>query len=379
MVDWWKGKQAPRYGASPWVSAKWWPGEGSENPGFWRTFLHLLAPAKEYRTYPTTAGWLMVLLSVSIGAAAYSTANNILFLALSLLLGCLVLNGILSVLNFKKVRWRLVAPEGLHAGHGGTLGLEVGNDKKWVPTYALTFSVRVEPGKLRDSLRLEGRLNPSASTRLTWSLRFSRRGRYVASTEGLSSTFPFGFLRKRVGISVSHPVLVWPKPFPCDVTGSSPAGRRMSGLEQNRSGQGSDLRQLRQYKPGDAMHHIYWKALAKTGDLIVRENTDDAVKGFVLWIETSSSLWQSEDSFERMCGAALFLAEDLHQKGELRGWAMDGSAVNPVRGRMDLAVLNDRLALIEPGDFPHVQSVDYRVPRIRFQPSSSHGIRAYVS
>ena len=73
----------------------------------WSTLLwSLVFPARRERIVLTLPGLLLIALSLGIGSAAYNTANNILFIALSLLLSCLILSGVLSWLNFSGVRWR---------------------------------------------------------------------------------------------------------------------------------------------------------------------------------------------------------------------------------------------------------------------------------
>ena len=64
------------------------------------TFLY---PARGQRIMPTVSGILLISVALGIGSAAYNTSNNILFITLSLLLACLILSGVLSMLNFKKV------------------------------------------------------------------------------------------------------------------------------------------------------------------------------------------------------------------------------------------------------------------------------------
>ena len=58
----------------------------------------------------TLTGWCLIVVSLGLGVAAYNTASNILFLTLSLLLSSLILSGVLSLINFKKLRWELRVP-----------------------------------------------------------------------------------------------------------------------------------------------------------------------------------------------------------------------------------------------------------------------------
>ncbi|MSU69451.1 MAG: hypothetical protein EXS39_01475 [Opitutaceae bacterium] len=89
-----------------------WHGPGSRARHRWRfrwsTLLwQLVFPRNADRVLPTISGLILIVLSMGIGTAAYNTANNILFITLSLLLACLILSGVVSWLNFRGVSWRV--------------------------------------------------------------------------------------------------------------------------------------------------------------------------------------------------------------------------------------------------------------------------------
>ena len=77
----------------------------------------LVFPVKRHRIAPTIPGVFLLFLAMGIGTAAYNTANNILFITLSLLLACLLLSGLLSWFNLNGVCWRLVTQGPWRAGH----------------------------------------------------------------------------------------------------------------------------------------------------------------------------------------------------------------------------------------------------------------------
>ena len=76
-------------------------------------FLRQIMPKKMQRTKLTLTGWMLIIVAMGIGSAAYNTTSNILFMTLSLLLSSLVLSGILAQVNFRKLSWSLKAPEHL--------------------------------------------------------------------------------------------------------------------------------------------------------------------------------------------------------------------------------------------------------------------------
>ena len=129
----------------PLDSRERWHGPGRRRLRLsWRKVLwFLLYPVRKHRTGLTLSGILLVALSVAIGTAAYNSSNNILFLTLSLLLGCLILSGVLSWLNFKGLRWRLEVDLPLRVGQEHSVSLVLRNQKAFVPSYGVWFEMEL--------------------------------------------------------------------------------------------------------------------------------------------------------------------------------------------------------------------------------------------
>ncbi len=129
---------SPAASTAPAPDARWF-GPGAERKSLrqhlreltWARMLWtFLYPARGQRIMPTVSGILLISVALGIGSAAYNTSNNILFITLSLLLACLILSGVLSMLNFAKVAWRLVPSGPFRVGQTGTIGIELRNAKK---------------------------------------------------------------------------------------------------------------------------------------------------------------------------------------------------------------------------------------------------------
>lgn len=134
--------------SSPPPAAGWsGPGARGRKRRFtWNALLWALVfPQRGQRILPTLSGTLLIALSLGIGMAAYNSANNILFITLSLLLACLILSGVLSWLNFRGVAWRLELAPPLRAGHEAVVGLGLRNRKTFLPTYGLWFELQARP------------------------------------------------------------------------------------------------------------------------------------------------------------------------------------------------------------------------------------------
>lgn len=336
----------------------------------------LVFPRSGQRIMPTASGVILVSLAFGIGTAAYNTANNILFITLSLLLACLILSGVLSWFNSKAVAWRLLPPPSLRAGQEAMVTLELRNGKKFLPTYGLWFGVMASPvepaaaapppgkkprerpvreilaaagkNRIRTRLFLRGRLDPGGTARLDWIFKPERRGTQKLALENVGSLFPFGFLRKHIGGGLRHEILVWPAPIEYRRWGAISARPQAAGDRAARAGSGGDLLALRKYEAGDSHRLIHWKASARSRQLLVRQFAAESQEAFVLWLQTAAGVWARPEQFELLVSFAATLAEDLFRSGKLISVALNGRPPQPVRRVRDFESFLDELAVVQP-------------------------------
>jgi uncharacterized protein (DUF58 family) len=372
----------------------------------------MVCPQRGHRLLPTVSGTLLIALAFGIGAAAYNSSNNILFITLSLLIACLVLSGLLSWLNLRRVTWRLRVVGPLRAGHDALAAAELRNGKRLLPAYGLwleftarpvpssraqvpasTFSARASDMRAamaaaerevrRERRPLPGRIEARGDGVEEWILRPERRGRLRVELAAVTSLFPFGFLRKDIGAGRTVEMVVWPAPVEYRRFALPGARRRGEGEREPRAGGGSDLLALRRYVPGDSHRLVHWKASARTRTLLVRQFAAEGSEGCALWIRTGRDLWTTAERFELMVGFAATLAEDLFRPGRLRAVSFDDEPARAVRGVRDLEDVLDRLAVAEPSTETGIPSVADaraigrgRASVVSFVPEGPRGVAA---
>ncbi len=344
----------------------------------WRRLLWaLIWPRQEQRISPTVSGVVLIALAMGIGTAAYNSASNILFIALSLLLACLILSGVLSWLNIRGVDWFLDLSPAFRVGHETAIGITLKNRKAFLPTYGLWFEflaeskekdsklgpestitgkgidVRASLAKAaertsRGSVTLKERLDPMGEGRVEWRLTPARRGPLKLELESVGSLFPFGFLRKRLSSGLSREVVVWPAPIEYRRFAVAGLWRQTGDERVTRAGAGSDVLALRRYEIGDSHRLIHWKASARTRRLLVRQFSAEGVDGLNLWIGVSSAVWTHPEQFETMVSLAATLAEDLFRLSRLRAVAIDADDLRPVLRLTDLETFLDALSAVQP-------------------------------
>jgi len=379
----------------------------------------LICPVHRNRVLPTLPGVVLIGLAMGIGSAAYNASNNILFITLSLLLACLILSGVMSWLNLRRLRWRLVLAPPLRAGQETPVALELWNRRTLLPAYGLWFELEARPGPTgplrpeatfeasgdeirailkrkaaetsRGTLPLRARLDPGEQLRLDWLFTPRRRGRVRVELAGVGTLFPFGFLRKRYGTRLRREAVVWPEPVEYRWVRRAGAARPQGGERLARPGCGDDLLAMRRYQSGDSHRLIHWKASARMRQLMVRQLADEGAAGYLLWVEAPPGGWARQEQFELLCRLAATLAEDLFTAGVLAGAAVNRESPIAVRQVRDLEMFLDRVAVLEaapgveapaagsrPPFTPWPDAEPKRRPLITFAPEGAREVAAWI-
>lgn len=370
----------------------------------------LIYPQRSQRTKVTMSGVLLIGLAFGIGSAAYNAANNILFITLSLLLACLVLSGVLSWLNFRRIAWHLQLSPPLRVDQEGIATLTVRNTKRILPTYGLWFDLlaramergpaakaestftargaevraalaRAEEAHARQRLYLRSRLDPKAEAAMEWVFRPRQRGRLYVELQDVGSLFPFGFLSKSIAAGLRVEAVVWPAPVEYRRFAVTANRRPIGGERMARAGGGSDLLSLRRYERGDSHSLIHWKASARLGQLLVRQLAAESMERFAVWVRTDKDSWPREDQFELMVSFAATLSEDLFKADKLTTVALDNDAPMPVRRVRDLEAWLDQLAMLDRSDGQRAgeaSSTTQRMNLITLAPDGPRGVAAWV-
>lgn len=358
-----------------------WPADDTAQKTFWRRLVWALVfPVRQQRVSATLPGVVLIGLAVGVGVAAYNSSSNILFITLSLLLGCLVLSGVLSWLNFRRVSWRLEVDAPMRAGREHLAAIHVRNNKKMLPSQALIFEVGSTSAPSLQEVALRERLDPQGETMLTWRVKPLKRGIERVELAFVGSLFPFGFLRKSFAAKTACEVKVWPAAIEYRRFPVAAWRRAQPGAPVARAGQSGDLLALRNYQSGDSHRQIHWKASARLRKLVVRQFSADNEANFTLWFTAPGSVWKKGAQFETLCSLAATLAEDLFKLGRLDAIIIGREPVNQIRGVRDLESFLDRLALLQPETDENAPNVTRPAFKnvLTFAPEGVQGVIAYV-
>ena len=208
---------------------------------------------------------------------------------------------------------------------------------------------------------LPARLTPAPQTLTEFQYRYrpSRRGLARFGAIELWLPGPLGLVWQRRRISADASVPVYP-----DFSMLQPhslAAQRDSQLEggqrrQPRRGEGMEFHQLREYRPGDSLRQVDWKASARRRTLISREYQEEQNQHLIMLLDGGARLAMRSNglsAFDHALNASLVLAWSALAQGDKPGVMLFSADQDcwlpPVRGQRGLHRLLNGLYTVHPG------------------------------
>ncbi|MDO8357771.1 MAG: DUF58 domain-containing protein [Nitrospirota bacterium] len=259
----------------------------------------------------TSEGTRFLLFTFGIGLAAINTGNNLFYLLLAMMLSLIVISGLLSEHCLRRLEIRRHVPDLIMANEPATLTLSVANRHRHLPSFSLRLLDVVEGQDVDRGLAIH-LLPAQSSMLLSYPFLATKRGWIRFEGIRAQTLFPFGlFLKKGFYATEAH-LLVSPPIKPLALRFMDELVSEGQGESLSRRGHGTQLYNLRLYKPGDDSRSIHWMTTARTSQLIVRE-TEAEDQRRILVILSIVAPDESEPLFER---SVTFVASLLWQLTE---------------------------------------------------------------
>ncbi len=173
---------------------------------------------------------------------------------------------------------------------------------------------------VQDELRL-GYTHPRSRVRIPARVLARRVGRWTVHGARVELEDLAGLVRISAYLPLQKHIKVWPARRSL-AAARLPVARKRALLPSgenvaNSAGQGFELRELRDYAPGDAFRRVDWKATARRRAVTVRDYEDEVVLSAFLAVDMSSTMrgGRGGSKFEN----TLDLASDLTHAFALRG------------------------------------------------------------
>ncbi|MBS0226868.1 MAG: DUF58 domain-containing protein [Proteobacteria bacterium] len=177
--------------------------------------------------------------------------------------------------------------------------------------------------------------------RFNYRLRPSERGNASFGRVQLVLSSPLRLWRQARLSGETRNVRVFPNFAPLThlaLLGAEQASRMVGVHIKRRRGEGTDFHQMREYREGDSLRQIDWKASSRVGKLISREYQDEKNQQVILCVDTGRRMLARDGElshFDRTLDAALVVSYLALRQGDAVGLFASGGErrwVSPQRG-----------------------------------------------
>jgi uncharacterized protein (DUF58 family) len=288
-----------------------------------------------------------------MGLAAVNTQVNLLFAVFGLMIGVLLIAGVISRAVLRRLRVTRVLPEHAAVGEPVTLTYEFANTKRFWPSFSVTLS-ELDGSEAFVKQPCAYLLHAAARTAASVPTQVlpKRRGLHACDRFQLSTSFPFGFIKRAVDRRQHDTILVFPaiaKDDPQLLDACRSADRSGATMRPRRGGD-DEFYGVKEFRSGENPRSIYWRRSARTGVLVAKEMTQVSPPKLLLIVDTflAERSAPAHADVERTIAMAASLASHALGAGLMVGlYAWGGDrwlGVHPNRGKRHRVDLLAQLA-----------------------------------
>ncbi|VVO15428.1 DUF58 domain-containing protein [Pseudomonas fluorescens] len=298
--------------------------------------------------------WLGILLILSIvlgslRALGINVAQNILSIAWALLLALLLL-ALLDALRLKRLpspRLQRQMPGSLALGRWGEVSLEIQHDYRQ-PLKVQLFD-HVPQGLNFENLPQSVELHPGQRSLIGYRLRPLKRGHFSFERCEISLPSPLGLWSDRRYLTAIDSTRVYPdfaRLYGAQLLAVDNWLSQLGVRQRQRRGLGLEFHQLREFREGDSLRQIDWKATARQRTPIAREYQDERDQQIIFLLDCGRRM-RSQDGelahFDHALNACLLLSYVALRQGDAVGLSTfageQSRYLAPVKGQGQLNVL----------------------------------------
>jgi uncharacterized protein (DUF58 family) len=298
--------------------------------------------------------WLAILLAVGIVLGALHALDlavpaSLLAINWGLLLALLILATVDGIRLGRQTspRVRRHMPGSLALGRWSEVRLELTHDFD----QALTVQIfdHVPHGLDLENLPLSVELQPGRASQVGYRLRTLKRGHFNFERCEINLPSPFGLWSGKRLLSVPDTVRVYPdfaRLYGGQLLGVDNWLNQLGVRQRQRRGQGLEFHQLREFREGDSLRQIDWKATARQRTPIAREYQDERDQQIIFMLDCGRQM-RSQDGelshFDHALNACLLLSYVALRQGDAVGLSTFACEqpryLAPVKGTGQLNVL----------------------------------------
>ena len=226
----------------------------------------------------------LAFLALLFAAFFVSPYSNLFFLQLAFFCVFLVASALWCAGNLAGIGGRVLLPRPIAAGStDASLTAELSAGRR--TGRSISLALRLADGtriQLRDSFDVPSR----QVVTVEGGLPPMRRGVHRIATAHARSSFPFGMFRCRRRLTCEVELAVHPRPV--EIAGARGAGAAatFAALDGTSLAPGHDVvGHLREWRSGDSLRNVHWRATARRGRPLVKERDGDAGAGVAVVLD----------------------------------------------------------------------------------------------
>jgi uncharacterized protein (DUF58 family) len=225
---------------------------------------------------PTRHGLIYALMLLVMLLGSINYANSMGFVLTFLLASLAVVSILHTYRNLAQLRISTAKSEPVFAGQEACFHLRLDNPSAQ-PRFAIGLSRGANPIAYRD-------IADGQYANFEFRIPAMQRGLLHAGSFSLFSTFPLGLLRVWCHLDLDMSCLIYPRP----AAETMPLPARATEARQGWShGEGQeDFSGLRNYRPGDGLRHVAWKAVAQERGMLTKQFSGEAAQE--IWLDWDS-------------------------------------------------------------------------------------------
>lgn len=253
----------------------------------------------------TRVGAIFLVSTLLVGFAALNTGNNSLYIALSFMLGTLLVSGIVSHRGLRSINvtFHQIDEAWARKPAGGSMKL---NSRSRF--FAARDVIVVSPQLYRPVLIPS--VEKGADAHLDMSFIFEHRGRTHLSRLDLYSRYPFGLFLKKRSVAIHGETIVYPQLLDREIEATKSEAIEGELRPVARSGTGTELHGFRDYVRGDSLRQVHWKKSASSGRWIMKQNEAESGRTLTVVVDSFFPSPALHDAFEEMISKAATLIHD---------------------------------------------------------------------
>jgi uncharacterized protein (DUF58 family) len=281
-----------------------------------------------------------------MGLAAINSQANLLFGVFGLMIGILLISGVVSRKVLRRLDVRRVLPDHAIVGRPTTITYQLRNRKRYWPSLSVTIAeLDAAEGFTRQPQAYMLHVAPTMTALVPTEVIPKRRGLHQFERFQVSTSFPFGFIRRAMNDRQADRLLVYPTLGEVDrqVFTLCVAAERSGATMRPRRGGSDEFYGVKEFRAGDNPRWIYWRRSARTastGVLVSKELTQVAPPRLLLMVDTHAASQERTRErltrIERSIAMAASLADEALAQDLLVGlfvWSNGWQGIEPASGK----------------------------------------------